>query len=97
MSETCAINGLKSRPALGLEDARDRLAVGGVGGQPVDGLGGDRHQPARLQNIEGRSKRLIGMDDFGQGQTFLRGNCRGCGCPIAGRGRRQVRPGEPFC
>ena len=44
---------IEARPALGLEDARDGAAVGGVAGQAVDGLGRDRHDLARLDQRRG--------------------------------------------
>ena len=43
---TCAISGLNDGPALGGIEPRDRLAVGGVGAEPVDRLGRERDQPA---------------------------------------------------
>ena len=54
---------IEARPALGLEDARDGLAVGGVGGEPVDGLGRDRHDLARLDQGEGRRLRILLCND----------------------------------
>ena len=37
---------IEARTALGREDAGDRLAVGRVGGEPIDGLGRQRDQRA---------------------------------------------------
>ena len=45
---------IERRAALGGVEPRDRLAVGGVGAEPVDGLGRKRDQPA------GRSTRAAG-------------------------------------
>ena len=41
---------VERRPRLRLEDARDRARVEGVGAEPVDGLGGEGHEPAPLQH-----------------------------------------------
>ncbi len=41
------------RPPLGGEDPGDRLGRGGVTGQPVDGLGRDRHQAAGQEDLDG--------------------------------------------
>ena len=45
-SATCAISGLNAGPALGGIEPRHRLAIAGVGAEPVDGLGRER-RPAR--------------------------------------------------
>ena len=37
---------IEGRPALGLVEPRDRRRIGGVGAEPVDGLGRERDQPA---------------------------------------------------
>ena len=42
---------VEARPALGLEDARDRARVGGVGAQAVDRLGRKRHELAAPQRL----------------------------------------------
>ena len=44
---------IEGRPALGLIEPRHRLAVAGIGAEPVDGLGRKRHQPARAQALRG--------------------------------------------
>ena len=41
---------IEARPALGLVDARDRLAIGRVGGEAVDGLGRHRDRLARRRS-----------------------------------------------
>ena len=44
---------IEARPALGLENARHRLAVGGIGAQAVHRLGRERHQAAGTQDARG--------------------------------------------
>ncbi len=53
---TCAISGLNDGPALGVIEPRDRLAVGGVGAEPVDGLGREGDQPAGRQACARRAR-----------------------------------------
>ena len=55
-SATWAISGLNARPALRRIEPRDRRAVGGVGAEPVDGLGRERHQAAVRQHARGRPR-----------------------------------------
>ena len=49
---------IEARPALGREDARHRLAVGGVGGEAVDRLGRQRDQLAAPQRVGGIARPL---------------------------------------
>ena len=58
---------VEARPALGLEDARHRFAVGGVGGEPVDGLRRQRHHAAVAKHGKRSGERAVGGKDFGQG------------------------------
>ena len=44
---------IERRPALGVIEARHRLAIGGVGAQPVDGLGRKRDQAAGRKHARG--------------------------------------------
>ena len=44
---------IEARPALGLENARHRLAVGGIGAQAVHRLGRERHEAAGTQDARG--------------------------------------------
>ena len=55
---------VEARPALGGVDARDRLAVGGVGGEAVDGLGRHRDQLAGADQPRRLGDRLgaVGQD-----------------------------------
>jgi hypothetical protein len=48
------------RPPLGPKDPIDRLAVEGIGGQAVDRFGGDCHQPAAADELNGTVERLVG-------------------------------------
>jgi len=59
--------GIEARPALGLEDGRDRAWVGGVGGEAVDGLGRQNDEPAAAQDLG----RLLG-----------RGGCQCARCAV---------------
>ena len=57
-SSTCAISGLNCGPALGRVEPRHGLAVGGVGAEPVDGLGRKRDQPAGREHARGLARSL---------------------------------------
>ena len=57
---------VEARPALGLEDARDGLAIGGVAGKTVNGLGRDRDDLAGPEQGQGRLHRLASLQDFRQ-------------------------------
>ena len=55
---------IEARPALGLEDAGDGLALRGVRAQPVDGLGGKGDQTAGGEVARGLGYRgLVGAPD----------------------------------
>ena len=56
-SPTCAISGLNAGAALGGKEARDRLAVGGIGAEPIDGLGWKRDEPAGSKRARRRADR----------------------------------------
>ena len=45
---------VEGRPALGAVDAGDRGRIGGVGTEPIDGLGRERDQPALGQHARRR-------------------------------------------
>ena len=49
---------IERRPPLGGIEPRHRLAIAGVGAEPVDGLGRKRDQPAALQAARGRRNRV---------------------------------------
>ena len=46
---------IEARPAFGLEDAGDGLAIGRVAGEAVDGLGRDRDDFAGFEQRQRRS------------------------------------------
>ena len=54
-SATCAISGLKARPAFGGVKPGHGLAIAGIGAEPIDGLGGKGDQPALAQAARRRS------------------------------------------
>jgi hypothetical protein len=63
---------VEARAALGLVDARHGLPAGGVGGEPVDGLGGQRDGLAG-EDQPGRAGQRLGLgDDVGHGFSFRR-------------------------
>ena len=66
---------VEARPALGLEDAGDGRAIGGVAGQPVDGLGRDRDDLAGLEQASARS---IASPMFRIFATVASMSCRAC-------------------
>ena len=45
---------IERRSALGLIEAGDRLGVGGVGAEPIDGLGGEGDEAARGEHARGQ-------------------------------------------
>ena len=52
-SVTCAMSGLKEVGPC-LIESRDRLGVGGVGAEPIDGLGGEGDEAARGEHARGQ-------------------------------------------
>ncbi len=44
---------IEGGPALGLIEPGDGLWIGGVGAEPIDGLGWEPDQPARRKNSRG--------------------------------------------
>ena len=96
-SGTCTMSGFEPGAALGGEDAYHRRLVGGVCGKPVDGFGGNGHQPAIPQKPCGaRDAVTVGGEDQGGlvGHSLRNvGVDRGPCCPIALRyGHAQSGP-----
>ena len=60
---------IEARSALDLVDAGDRLRTGGIGRQPIDGLGRDRHRLGIFQHLAATRQRpavfRCDVDDFG--------------------------------
>ena len=56
---------IEARPALGLEDLRHSRAVGGIGGEAINGLGRDGDQLTALEQRQGRVEGLALDDDVG--------------------------------
>ena len=51
---------VEARPALGREDRGDGMLVGGVGAEPVNGLGRKGDEPPRTQQLRGLFDRVGG-------------------------------------
>ena len=51
--------GIEARPSLDLENRCHGLVVGGIGAQPVDGFGRERHEFACAQQIRGLLDHLV--------------------------------------
>ena len=59
---------VEARPALGRVDPRDRLGIGGVGGEAVDGLGRHRDRlPARISRAASAIASSLERQDAGVG------------------------------
>ncbi len=67
--------GMTGRSTLGLEDPGHRGRRGGIGPEPVDRLGRERHQLALLEGLGGSLDRRVEtldgrVDQLAHGQTF---------------------------
>ena len=75
-SLTWAISGLKDGPALGLVEPRDGGGIGGVGSEPIDGLGRKRDQPAPGEAIGRRGHGGLVCSQNLRCQACIHGNWR---------------------
>ena len=65
---------VESGPSLGLIEAGDGKGIGGVGAEPVDGLGRERDQPAIGERARGRRHRGLAGGQNRCGQAGLHGS-----------------------